>query len=197
MYAICIRPRLSRSTTGLLKFQLVLVLHKKWTGFVVKVNNAKISTSTNTSIRRIYSGERFQNAENINAYLIDAPDIFVSSRSKPICDVPAMFLGNKPADGGNLIITEEERADILRREPDLAQYIHPYLGAVEFINKKIRYCFWLKDVSPSEIRKSPELMHRLEAVREMRLASSAVPTREKAIHHIYFSLYPSRLLIIY
>ena len=145
------------------------------------------SSSTNTSIRRIYSGERFQNAENINAYLIDAPDIFVSSRSKPICDVPAMFLGNKPADGGNLIITEEERADILKREPDLAQYIHPYLGAVEFINKKIRYCFWLKDVSPSEIRKSPELMHRLEAVREMRLASSAAPTREKAnTPHLFF-----------
>lgn len=145
------------------------------------------SSSTNTSIRRIYSGERFQNAENINAYLIDAPDIFVSSRSKPICGVPAMFLGNKPADGGNLIITEEERADILRREPALAQYIHPYLGAVEFINKKIRYCFWLKDVSPSEIRKSPELMHRLEAVREMRLASSAAPTREKAnTPHLFF-----------
>lgn len=145
------------------------------------------SSFPNTSNRRIYSGERFQNAENINAYLIDAPNIFVSSRSKPICNVPAMFLGNKPSDGGNLIITDEERFDILKREPELAKYIHPYLGAAEFINKKIRYCFWLKDVSPAEIRKSPELMKRVSAVREMRLASSAAPTREKAITpHLFF-----------
>ena len=145
------------------------------------------SSFPNTSNRRIYSGERFQNAENINAYLIDAPNIFVSSRSKPICNVPAMFLGNKPSDGGNLIITDEERFDILKREPELAKYIHPYLGAAEFINKKIRYCFWLKDVSPAEIRKSPELMKRVSAVRKMRLASSAAPTREKAATpHLFF-----------
>ena len=145
------------------------------------------SSFPNTSNRRIYSGERFQNAENINAYLIDAPNIFVSSRSKPVCNVPAMFLGNKPSDGGNLIITDEERFDILKREPELAKYIHPYLGAAEFINKKIRYCFWLKDVSPAEIRKSPELMKRVGAVREMRLASSAAPTREKAATpHLFF-----------
>ena len=145
------------------------------------------SSFPNTSNRRIYSGERFQNAENINAYLIDAPNIFVSSRSKPVCNVPAMFLGNKPSDGGNLIITDEERFDILKREPELAKYIHPYLGAAEFINKKIRYCFWLKDVSPTEIRKSPELMKRVGAVREMRLASSAAPTREKAATpHLFF-----------
>ena len=145
------------------------------------------SSFPNTSNRRIYSGERFQNAENINAYLIDAPNIFVSSRSKPVCNVPAMFLGNKPSDVGNLIITDEERFDILKREPELAKYIHPYLGAAEFINKKIRYCFWLKDVSPAEIRKSPELMKRVGAVREMRLASSAAPTREKAATpHLFF-----------
>ena len=145
------------------------------------------SSFPNTSAKRIYSGERFQNAENINAYLIDAPNIFVSSRSKPICNVPAMFLGNKPSDGGNLIIADEERFDILKREPGLAKYIHPYLGAAEFINKKIRYCFWLKDVSPAEIRKSPELMKRVGAVREMRLASSAAPTREKAATpHLFF-----------
>lgn len=145
------------------------------------------SNSSDTSTRRIFSGERFQNAKNINAYLIDAPDVFVSSRSKPICNVPAMYLGNKPSDGGNLILTEDECEDILKKEPDLAKYIHLYLGAVEFINKKIRYCFWLKDVSPVEIRNSAELMKRVEAVREMRLASSAAPTREKAnTPHLFF-----------
>ncbi len=136
---------------------------------------------------KIYIGDRVQEANNINAYLVDAPNVFVSSRSKPICNVPAMFLGNKPSDGGNLILTEEERNDILQREPDLKQFIRPYLGAVEFINKKIRYCFWLKNASPSEIRKSPELMRRIEAVRNMRLASTAAPTREKAnTPHLFF-----------
>lgn len=136
---------------------------------------------------KIYIGDRVQEANNINAYLVDAPNVFVSSRSKPICNVPAMFLGNKPSDGGNLILTEEERNNILQREPDLKQFIRPYLGAVEFINKKIRYCFWLKNASPSEIRKSPELMRRIEAVRNMRLASTAAPTREKAnTPHLFF-----------
>ena len=145
------------------------------------------SCSQNSSIKHLYTGERFQSVENINAYLIDAPNIFVSSRSKPICNVPAMYLGNKPTDGGNLILTEDEYTDILKKEPNLAQYIHPYLGATEFINKKIRYCFWLKDVSPTEIRKSPELMKRVEAVRKMRLESSAAPTREKAnTPHLFF-----------
>lgn len=138
------------------------------------------STSAKSGKKKIYVGNQEREAENINAYLIDAPDIFVSSRSKPICDVPTMLLGNKPSDGGNLILTEEERADILCREPNLARYIRPYLGAVEFINKKIRYCLWLKDASPAEIRRSPELMRRIEAVRKMRLASTAAPTREKA-----------------
>ena len=136
---------------------------------------------------KIYIGDRVQETNNINAYLVDAPNVFVSSRSKPICNVPAMFLGNKPSDGGNLILTEEERNNILQREPDLKQFIRPYLGAVEFINKKIRYCFWLKNASPSEIRKSPELMRRIEAVRNMRLASTAAPTREKAnTPHLFF-----------
>ena len=123
---------------------------------------------------------RVNMVENINPYLLDAPDILVASRSTPICDVPKMLLGNKPADGGNLIFSAEEKNEILKREPDLEPYIHPYIGAVEYINKKIRYCFWLVGVSPSIIQNSPELKKRLEAVREMRRSSSAAPTREKA-----------------
>lgn len=139
------------------------------------------SQDENTQNRKLYlDSSRVQEIGNINPYLMDAPNVLITSRSKPICDVPSMFLGNKPSDGGNLILTAEERAEILSREPNLKQYIRPYLGAVEFINKKIRYCFWLKDVPPSEMRSSPELMHRLELVREMRLKSTATPTREKA-----------------
>ena len=135
----------------------------------------------NHNKRKLYLDDsRMILVENINPYLLNAPDVLVSSRSKPICDVPKMLLGNKPADGGNLILSSEERDEIIKREPNLEPYIHPYIGAVEYINNKIRYCFWLVGVSPSTIKNSPELKKRLEAVREMRLNSSAAPTREKA-----------------
>ncbi len=145
------------------------------------------STAANNAAKHIYTNDRVQSANNINPYLIDGPTVFVPSRSKPICDVPPMFLGNKPSDGGNLILSAEERIEILSREPQLEKYIHPYMGAVEFINKKERYCFWLKDVTPSELRNSKELRTRIEAVRAMRMESSAAPTREKAdLPHLFF-----------
>ncbi len=128
----------------------------------------------------IYSSDRPIFVDNINPYLLNAPNILVSSRSTPVCDVPKMVLGNKPADGGNLILSEEEKRDILTREPNLEKFIRPYIGAVEYINNKIRYCFWLVDATPTEIKNSVELKRRLDAVRQMRINSSAIPTREKA-----------------
>ncbi len=145
------------------------------------------SIAPSKSSKKIYIGDRVQEVENINPYLIDAPNIFVCSRSKPLCNVPPMYLGNKPSDGGNLILSEAERTEILSREPELEKFIHPYIGAVEFINRKVRYCFWLKSASPSDIRKSPELLRRLNAVREMRQNSTAAPTRDKAnTPHLFF-----------
>lgn len=125
--------------------------------------------------------------KNISPYLIDAPDIFIQSRSTPISKVPSMILGNKPADGGNLILTGQEKEEIIKREPALASYIHPYMGAVEYINKRERYCLWLKDIKPNILRNSRELMRRIEAVKEMRLSSTAAPTRAKAeTPHLFF-----------
>ena len=145
------------------------------------------SIAPSKSSKKIYIGDRVQEVENINPYLIDAPNIFVCSRSKPLCNVPPMYLGNKPSDGGNLILSEAGRTEILSREPELEKFIHPYIGAVEFINRKVRYCFWLKSASPSDIRKSPELLRRLNAVREMRQNSTAAPTRDKAnTPHLFF-----------
>ena len=145
------------------------------------------SIAPSKSSKKIYIGDRVQEVENINPYLIDAPNIFICSRSKPLCNVPSMYLGNKPSDGGNLILSEAERTEILSREPELEKFIHPYIGAVEFINRKVRYCFWLKSASPSDIRKSPELLRRLNAVREMRQNSTAAPTRDKAnTPHLFF-----------
>lgn len=135
----------------------------------------------------IYDGEMRIEVQHINAYLLDAPDVWIESRAHPLCNVPQMYLGNKPTDGGNLILSSEERNDLLRREPALECWIRPYIGSVEYINNKTRYCFWLKGASPADIRGSKELLHRVRAVREMRLQSTSKATREKAdVPHLFF-----------
>ena len=126
-------------------------------------------------------------ATHINGYLLDAVDVFIDSRSTPLCGAPEMFFGNMPNDGGNFILNESERDELLRREPGLQKFVKTYLGAEEFIKGKKRYCLWLKNASPNDIRSSPELRRRVENVRTLRLASSAAPTREKAnIPHLFF-----------
>ena len=126
-------------------------------------------------------------ANKINGFLIDADNIIIENRTSPISDVPSMDFGNMPNDGGNLILTAEEREEVIRQEPSLEDFIRPYVGAVEFINRKTRYCFWLKGISPAIIRNSPILRKRVEKVRELRLASTAAPTREKAnTPHLFF-----------
>ena len=146
------------------------------------------SQRKNKQKRKLYLDNfRVNLVENINAYLIDGPNVFISSRSRPLCDVAGMVYGNKPTDAGNFILTQEERDMLLHIEPKLEKYIRPYIGSVEFINKKIRYCFWLKDIQPAEIRSSKELYQRIEAVREFRLHSTAAPTRAKAsTPHLFF-----------
>jgi hypothetical protein len=139
------------------------------------------SEAENRGKKRIYDGGSVsREAENISPYLLDAPTVLVSSLPKPLCGVPAMHLGNKPADGGNLILTPEERDEIVIREPQLRKFIRPYLGAAEFINQKPRYCFWLVSAAPAELRGSPELRKRMQAVRAARESSSAALTRAKA-----------------
>jgi hypothetical protein len=107
-------------------------------------------------------------SKNINAYLVDAPDIVVERRNNPICSVPAMVYGNKPVDGGNLIIEDSEYETFIQKEPSTARFIRPLLGAEEFINKKKRYCLWLVDIDPAELRSMPSVMERVKLCREMR-----------------------------
>lgn len=138
--------------------------------------------------KKIFDGDKIFPAKNINPYLVDAPTIFIESRAKHLQDdVPRIFLGNKPSDGGNLILTADERKKILKREPALEKFIYRYVGGNEFINNVERYCFWLVDATPAEIRKSKELYRRVEAVKNFRLASSAAPTRKSAeVPHMFF-----------
>lgn len=129
----------------------------------------------------IYDNGIIIDANNINSYLIDAPDIFIESRSKPICDVPKMTKGNQPSDGGNLILSADERKELLSNDPSLECCIKRYIGAQDYLNNNtIRYCLWLKNISPSVYRHNKEIMRRIEAVRNMRLNSTAPPTRKFA-----------------
>ena len=144
----------------------------------------------NSKEKRIFNSDgTIVVAKNINPYLIDAPNVLIASRPKPICDVPKMTAGNKPSDGGNLILSEEDVEQILKKDGKLSCCIRRYVGAKDFLNNdEIRYCLWLKDLSPSVYIKSKEIMGRLEAVRQMRLKSSAAPTRALAEKpYLFFS----------
>ncbi len=127
-------------------------------------------------------------ANNINPYLVDAPNILIMSQSKPISDIPKMVYGNKPTDGGNLILTKEEAEKLIAEDKNIVCCIRRYVGARDFINNnEERYCLWLKDVSPNIFRNNKEIMRRIDAVRKMREESSAAPTREKAnVPHLFF-----------
>ncbi len=128
----------------------------------------------------IYDNDKKTKAGHINAYLMDAPDVFVSSRQQSICDIPSIGIGNKPIDGGNYLFTKEEMEEFIKVEPKSAQYFKPWYGSEEFIHQKPRYCLWLGGCSPAELRQMPHCMKRIEAVREMRLASNSAGTRKLA-----------------
>ena len=148
------------------------------------------SVAANQNPKYIYnSGSVPQVAENINPYLVDAPDILVSSRGAALCDVPRMTKGNQPSDGGNLILSQSERDKLIAKDKDAAIYVRRYIGSKDFINNdEKRYCLWLKGISPTIYRKNTEVMRRLEGVRQMRLASSAAPTRALAEKpYLFFS----------
>ena len=126
------------------------------------------------------SGEQTIAAENINGYLVNADDIFVESRNKSLCDIPPMIYGSKPVDGGFFLMKEEEKNEILAKEPHLAKYIRQIYGAEEYINNKKRYCLWLVGASPADIKNSPTLFSRVQSVREYRLQSTKEATRLSA-----------------
>lgn len=126
----------------------------------------------NSSEKYIFTGNSRIPASNINGYLVDAPNIAIESRSKPLCDVPEIRKGNQPTDGGHLIIENEDYADFITKEPKAKKYIKRLIGAEEFINNKMRYCLWLVDCPPNELRSMPLVMDRLKKCQEMRLKST-------------------------
>ena len=128
----------------------------------------------------IYDGTVNQSIKNINPYLLDSENIIVYAQRKPFGNVPPMVYGNKPADGGNLIIEKEEYDDFIAKEPNAKQYIRKYVGAVEFLHNEDRYCLWLKGANPKDLKGMPLVMQRIEKCKEMRNNSVAAAIRKFA-----------------
>ena len=144
--------------------------------------------SFDRKVKRIYKTNLPNGAvvSNISPYLVEGTDFFVTPSKVALCDVPKMNFGNQPRDGGNYIITEADREKILLSEPSLEKWIHPYVGAEEFIKGKKRWCIWLKKAIPSDIKNSKILYERVNNVREFRLASSAKTTKGYArVPHLF------------
>ena len=119
-------------------------------------------------------------AKNISPYLVDAPDVVLPRRSRPICPAPDIGIGNKPIDGGHYLFTTQERDAFVAKEPASAAWFRRWLGADEFLNGYERWCLWLGDCPPAELRAMPEALKRVQAVKAFRLASKSAPTQKLA-----------------
>jgi hypothetical protein len=139
-----------------------------------------------TGEKRLYDYETLQDkahelrAKNINPYLVDANDILIFPRSSQICQALEMANGGKPTDGGNLLLSNAEKAELLKFEPAANSWVRPFCMGEEFISGEPRWCLWLKDCPPDELRKMPAVIQRINAVKAMRLASTKAATKELA-----------------
>ena len=128
----------------------------------------------------IYDGEELKIVNHINAYLVDAEDVFVESKRKPICNVQEMYLGCDFKDDNNYILGEEEKEELIKREPLVGKYIKKYINAKELISRKHRYCLWLNNANPGDLKKLPTVMKKIEAVKLFRLESNSPDTQRYA-----------------
>ena len=136
----------------------------------------------------IFDGELEIQAKNINGYLVDAPNIFIDKRKLPLADVPMPFKGNEMYDDKNLVIEANEYEDFITKEPLAEKWIRQYTGSDEFINNKMRYCLWLVDCSPGELKQMPYVLERVRKVKEFRLKSNREATRKTADTPTTFSV---------
>jgi hypothetical protein len=124
---------------------------------------------------------------NINPYLVEGKDIFLVGRRKPICSVPNLIYGNKPVDDGNFFLTDSEKNEIISRNPLLQKYIRPILSSYEFINGKNRWCLWLVNADPAELSSMPDVLNRLERIRQFRSQSPKASVQLQAQTPTLFS----------
>lgn len=126
------------------------------------------SVTENEKQKRLYSSERMQIVDNINAYLLPTQNIFVEGRRDSLCRIPEISKGFQATDNGYLILSQSEKDELLKEEPEAFKWIRQYSMGVEFINNIPRYCLWLVDISPSELRKLPKIMYRVSECRKWR-----------------------------
>ena len=138
------------------------------------------SNLNNKPKKYIYDNGKVKQVTNINGYLVDAPNIFIGNRRTPITNVPAIHNGCKFLDDGNYVLTREEMEEFILKDPNSKKFIHKYYGADNFINNKELYCLWLKNAEPSELKKSPLIMQRVENVRKFRLECKSPDTNSYA-----------------
>ncbi len=138
------------------------------------------SYAPNDKIKHIYSSGNISEAKTINGYLLNAPIIVIEERSKPICDVPAIVRGSQATDDGNYLFTPEEKADFITKEPQSEKYFKRFMMGREFINNIERWCLWIPEISPKELKSCPEIFKRVQAVKTFRLASKNKQTQQAA-----------------
>ena len=138
------------------------------------------SATQNTAKKKLFDGERCTTVDNINAYLLNSPNVFIENSSKPICSVPQISMGNQPIDGGFYLFTHAEMSEFIKMEPSSEKWFMPWYGSYEFINRSPRYCLWLGNCPPNELRKMPECLKRVEAVRAFRQSSKRSSTLKLA-----------------
>jgi hypothetical protein len=145
------------------------------------------------SDKRIYEYEDIKGephelkVKNINPFLVEGNDNYLISRRKPICNVPNLIYGSKPVDNGNFFLTNNEKDELLAREPQIAKYIRPILSSHEFLHGKNRWCIWLVNADPSEIARIPQIIERLKKIKEFRLQSTKASVRVQANTPALFS----------
>jgi len=150
---------------------------KKATVFVVIVGFSYNKTESNY----LYDNESLKIVKHINAYLVEAEDVFIEKRNKPLCDAATMHRGSQPTDDGNFIFTETEYLDFIKQYPTAVHMFRKFMMGKDFIDRKPRYCLWLVDTSPSELKKYPPILKRISAIREFRSNSTKEATRKKQI----------------
>ena len=139
------------------------------------------------SEKYIFENGTKRQVQHINGYLVEANDVFIQLRGKANPNVPKLVQGNKPWDGGNLILSAEEREALIAKYPHAKAFIHKFIGSYEFINRKERWCLWLKGVAPNEYRNIPEIMERLSLCAEIRRNTKTVAVQAQAETPMLFS----------
>jgi hypothetical protein len=160
--------------------------HRPFSWKNMAASNAGVTVSiigfTNERPRQkvIFDGDTSKVARNINAYLLDANDVIVSPLNQSLCDLPEMVYGNKPSDGGHLILSNEEREQLLQLYPDAGRFLRKLVGSQEFVSSLNRWCLWIENDELAKAEEIPPIRDRIRAVREVRLESKGKQSQDKA-----------------